>query len=76
MKRAPFAVVLALVVLAWPQLSRAQGAATAEAQLRWLDSFAMSGALYYAQLEVRGLAPPAPLPSPDRSPYPELPASL
>lgn len=56
--------------MALPQFAESQDAAAIQDRLRWLNSFAMSGAAYHAQMHALGLAPKAASPSPDRPPDP------
>jgi hypothetical protein len=65
MKRGLLFFTLAIAVVAFPQVSKAQNDAAVQERLHWISSFAMSGGLYHAHLQALGLdMKPAP-PSPD-----------
>ncbi len=74
MKRALLFLTLVVAVLALPQLAESQDTAAVQEKVRWLNSFAMSGAAYHAQMQMLGLATkaasPAPSWPPDPDPYP------
>jgi hypothetical protein len=70
MKRVLLFFTLVVAVVALPQFAESQDAAAIQDRLRWLSSFAMSGALYHAQMQALGLAPKAASPTPNRPPDP------
>jgi hypothetical protein len=70
MKRALLFFTLVVAVVTLPQFAESQDAAAIQARVRWISSFAMSGALYHAHMQALGLAPKAASPSPDRPPDP------
>ncbi len=55
MKRALLFLTLVAAVAALPQVAKSQDAAAIQDRLRWISSFAMSGALYHSHMQALGL---------------------